>query len=73
MEGLIILVLILLFFGARRVPQLGRSLGSGIREFRKETAAPGAASEDDKGRIEQPDDEEEGDGTPRAQQKPSGE
>jgi sec-independent protein translocase protein TatA len=73
MEGLIILVLILLFFGARRVPQLGRSLGSGIREFRKETAsaAPGAASDDDKGRLEQPDDGEEGDGTPRARRKPS--
>ena len=69
MEGLIILVLILLFFGARRVPQLGRSLGSGIREFRKETAA---GSSDDKGKLERPDDGEEDDRTPRAQQKPSG-
>jgi len=73
MEGLIILVLILLFFGARRVPQLGRSLGSGIREFRKETAAaPGAASEDDKGKLERPDGGDGDDGTPRAQRKPSG-
>jgi sec-independent protein translocase protein TatA len=70
MEGLIILVLILLFFGARRVPQLGRSLGSGIREFRKETAA---GAPDDKGKLERPDDGEEDDGTPRAQRKPSGE
>ena len=69
MEGLIILVLILLFFGARRVPQLGRSLGSGIREFRKETAA-GASR--DEGELERPDDGEEDDGTPRAQRKPSG-
>ena len=69
MEGLIILVLILLFFGARRVPQLGRSLGSGIREFRKETAAAGAS--DDEGELERPDDGEE-DGTPSAQRKPSG-
>jgi sec-independent protein translocase protein TatA len=53
MEGLIILVLILLFFGARRVPQLGKSLGSGIREFRKETAA---GATDDKGELERPDD-----------------
>jgi sec-independent protein translocase protein TatA len=72
MEGLIILVLILLFFGARRVPQLGRSLASGIREFRKETAAAGAS--DDKGKLERPDDgdAEEDDGTPHAQRKPSG-
>ena len=71
MEGLIIVGLILLFFGARRVPQLGRSLGSGIREFRKETAAPGTS--DDKGKLERPDDGEEEDGPARAQRKPSGE
>ena len=70
MEGLIIVGLILLFFGARRVPQLGRSLGSGIREFRKETAA---GASDDKGKLERPDDGEEEGGTPRAQRKPSGE
>lgn len=35
MELLILLVIILLFFGARRIPELGRSLGSGMREFRK--------------------------------------
>ena len=72
MEGLIILVLILLFFGARRVPQLGRSLGSGIREFRKETAAAGTSDDDDKGKLERPDDGEEEDGTPRAQRERSG-
>ena len=69
MEGLIILVLILLFFGARRVPQLGRSLGSGIREFRKETAA--GASDDDKGKLERPEYGEEEGGPARAQRKPS--
>ena len=35
MELLILLFIILLFFGARRIPELGRSLGSGMREFRK--------------------------------------
>ncbi len=34
-ELLIILAIILLFFGATRVPQLGRSLGQSMREFRK--------------------------------------
>ncbi len=34
-ELLIILVIILLFFGATRVPQLGRSLGQSLREFRQ--------------------------------------
>lgn len=31
---LLVLVVVLLLFGAKRVPELGRSLGSGIREFR---------------------------------------
>jgi sec-independent protein translocase protein TatA len=40
MELLILLAIILLFFGARRLPELGRSLGVGARELKK------AASED---------------------------
>jgi sec-independent protein translocase protein TatA len=34
-ELLILLVIILLLFGAKRIPQLARSIGSGTREFRK--------------------------------------
>ena len=34
-ELVIVLVIILLFFGARRVPELARSLGHSMREFRK--------------------------------------
>jgi len=32
---LILLAIVLLFFGAKRVPELGRSLGKGLQEFRK--------------------------------------
>jgi sec-independent protein translocase protein TatA len=32
---LILLVIILLLFGAKRVPELGRSLGWGIKEFKE--------------------------------------
>ncbi len=35
MELLIIVAVILLFFGAKRIPELARSLGQGTREFRK--------------------------------------
>jgi sec-independent protein translocase protein TatA len=35
MELLIILAVVLLFVGAKRIPELARSLGRGIREFRK--------------------------------------
>jgi len=30
-----ILVVVLLLFGAKRLPELARSLGQGVREFRK--------------------------------------
>jgi sec-independent protein translocase protein TatA len=31
---IVVLVIVLLFFGPKRLPSLGRSLGSGIREFK---------------------------------------
>lgn len=34
-EILILLTIILLFFGAKRIPELARSLGRGTREFRE--------------------------------------
>ena len=34
-EMLVILVIVLIIFGASRLPQLGRGLGEGIRNFRK--------------------------------------
>lgn len=34
-ELLIILAIILLFFGAKKIPELARSLGRGTREFRE--------------------------------------
>ena len=35
MQVLIILLVILLFFGAKRIPELVRGIGQGINEFRK--------------------------------------
>ncbi|NCO41047.1 MAG: twin-arginine translocase TatA/TatE family subunit [Armatimonadetes bacterium CG_4_10_14_3_um_filter_66_18] len=34
-ELIVILLIVLLFFGATKVPQLARSLGQGMREFRE--------------------------------------
>ena len=34
-ELLMILVIVLVLFGARRVPEIGASIGKGIREFKK--------------------------------------
>jgi sec-independent protein translocase protein TatA len=38
MELLILLTIILLLFGAKRIPELAKGLGTGIREFRKGTS-----------------------------------
>jgi sec-independent protein translocase protein TatA len=48
-EILILLVIILLFFGAKRIPDLARSLGRGTREFREGIRE--VASVDDKDEV----------------------
>jgi sec-independent protein translocase protein TatA len=35
MELIIILVIVLVIFGAKRVPEIGASIGKGIREFKR--------------------------------------
>jgi sec-independent protein translocase protein TatA len=35
LEIIVILLLALIFFGAKRLPELGKGLGNGIREFKK--------------------------------------
>uniref|UniRef100_A0A7V0Z654 Sec-independent protein translocase protein TatA n=1 Tax=candidate division WOR-3 bacterium TaxID=2052148 RepID=A0A7V0Z654_UNCW3 len=34
-EILVILLIVLLLFGARKIPELARSLGKGVKEFKK--------------------------------------
>lgn len=41
---LILLVIVLLVFGARRLPEIGSSLGKGIREFKKSMSEIGGDS-----------------------------
>lgn len=35
MEIIVILLVVLLLFGAKRLPEIGKALGDGIREFKK--------------------------------------
>ncbi len=44
-EIFLIVVIILVFFGGKRIPELARGLGKGIREFKD--AKDGVATKDD--------------------------
>ncbi len=37
-EALLIMVVMLVFFGAKKLPELAKGLGTGIREFKKATS-----------------------------------
>jgi sec-independent protein translocase protein TatA len=61
-EVLIILVIVLVVFGPKRLPDLGRSLGSGMREF-KDSITGGSKDDDDEptkltesSKVEEPDE-----------------
>jgi sec-independent protein translocase protein TatA len=42
-EIMIILVVVLLVFGAKRLPEIGASMGKGIREFKRSLSDAGEA------------------------------
>ena len=51
MELIIVLVIVLLIFGPKRLPGLGRQLGSGMREF-KDSIQGNKDRDDDDSRVE---------------------
>ena len=53
-EILILLVIVLLIFGPKKLPELGRSLGRGMREFKDSITG----KDDDEKQIEQPGSEQ---------------
>jgi sec-independent protein translocase protein TatA len=63
-ELILIFLVILLLFGARRIPEIASGLGKGLREFKKamretqneiEKAGDEKKTEDEKGKDESPD------------------
>ena len=44
-EIVLLLLLALLLFGAKRLPEIGRSLGSGMREFKDSVTGKGGPDE----------------------------
>jgi sec-independent protein translocase protein TatA len=53
-ELIIILIIVLLLFGAKRIPEIARSMGQGIREFKKATKD---ITHEVNSSIQNPDDE----------------
>lgn len=53
-ELLIILVIVIVIFGASRLPQIGKGLGEGIKNFRSAVKSPPEID------VTPPKDEEEG-------------
>jgi TatA/E family protein of Tat protein translocase len=60
-ELLLLMLVVLILFGARRIPEVAQNLGKGIREFKKsikEVQSEVDAAESPKGRIEKSREEE---------------
>jgi sec-independent protein translocase protein TatA len=53
-ELIIVLVIVLIIFGPKKLPQLGRSLGGGLREFKNSVTGKGG-DDDEPEVIEGPD------------------
>lgn len=56
-EMLVIFLVVLLLFGAKRIPEIARGLGKGIREFKdatREISSEISLEEDRRQRIQQP-------------------
>ena len=62
-ELLVILVIILIIFGAGKLPQIGAGLGTGIRNFRKATKEPDSID------VTPKNDEETEEGTDKDKEK----
>ena len=55
-EIAIVLLIVLVIFGPKRLPQLGRSLGSGMREFKDAVTGNRKGDEDDAVKLTPPPD-----------------
>jgi sec-independent protein translocase protein TatA len=72
-EILIILVIALVVFGPKRLPEMGRSIGKGLREFRRATSDLRSEIEDDMDLEDEPPPRTSRPASPRTPSPSSGE
>ncbi len=53
-EMILILIVLLLLFGAKRLPEMGRSVGRGMREFKDAVTGTGTDEEPEKTELSAP-------------------
>jgi sec-independent protein translocase protein TatA len=53
-EIVLLLLVALLLFGAKRLPEIGRSLGKGMREFKDSVSGVSLKDDDERPQIEPP-------------------
>jgi sec-independent protein translocase protein TatA len=56
-EWIIVVIVVVVIFGASRLPLLGRNLGQGIKEFRKGVSEARSDKKADKGQATEPADQ----------------
>ena len=69
-ELIIVLVIVLLIFGPKRLPGLGKQLGTGMREFKDSIAGKGGRDDDEAEQAEQRRETEAALGRPEGEQAP---
>lgn len=57
MELLLIVLIIVIIFGARKLPELGKSLGESIKNFKKSISAKDKEDESHKGNKKPPSED----------------
>ncbi|HOE11354.1 MAG TPA: twin-arginine translocase TatA/TatE family subunit [bacterium] len=53
-ELMVILLIVMVVFGAKRLPEIGKGLGKGIREFKKSLREISEDEKDENSQIEEP-------------------
>ncbi|RPH37040.1 twin-arginine translocase TatA/TatE family subunit [bacterium] len=59
-EIILILLIVLVFFGSKKIPELAQGLGKGIREFKKATREIQSDDEDSRKIEQKPAEEKKG-------------